>query len=109
MDQNLEELSVNYRLPKAGFICPAFQMVTSVMSAVYSRIIFMPVPSKTAMVKYKVTLTKEEFDELMTIISKDSHTSAQFRTAYNLLNCDEGDYGEKISGKQICQVLKVCA
>ncbi len=61
------------------------------------------------MVKYKVTLTKEEFDELTSIISKGSHTSAQFRTAYILLNCDEGDYGEKISGKQICQVLKVSA
>jgi len=61
------------------------------------------------MVKYKVTLTKEEFDELMSIISKGSHTSSQFRTAYILLNCDEGDYGEKISGKLICQVLKVSA
>lgn len=61
------------------------------------------------MIKYKVTLTKEEFDELMSIISKGSHTSQQFRTAYILLNCDEGEYGDKIFGKDICQVLKVSA
>lgn len=61
------------------------------------------------MVKYKVTLTKDEQDELMAIISKGSHSSQQFRTAYILLNCDEGEYGEKIYGKHICQVLKVSA
>jgi len=61
------------------------------------------------MIKYKVTLTKDEHDELMAIISKGSHSSQQFRTAYILLNCDEGEYGEKIYGKHICQVLKVSA
>jgi transposase len=61
------------------------------------------------MVKYKVTLTKDEHGELMSIISKGSHSSQQFRTAYILLNCDEGEYGEKIYGKHICQVLKVSA
>lgn len=66
-------------------------------------------PSKTAMVKYKVALTKEEHDELMSIIGKGSHSSQQFRTAYILLNCDEGECGEKIYGKHICQVLKVSA
>ena len=61
------------------------------------------------MVKYKVVLTQEEHDELMAIIGKGSHSSQQFRTAYILLNCDEGEYGEKIYGKHICQVLKVSA
>ena len=61
------------------------------------------------MVKYKVALTKEEHDELMSIIGKGSHSSQQFRTAYILLNCDEGECGEKIYGKHICQVLKVSA
>ncbi len=61
------------------------------------------------MVKYKVTLTKDEHDELMAIISKGSHSSQQFRTAYILLNSDEGEYGDKIYGKHICQVLKVSA
>jgi transposase len=59
------------------------------------------------MIKYKVTLTKSEHDELMSIISKGSHTSQQYRTAYILLNCDQGEYGDKISGSQISQVLKI--
>ena len=61
------------------------------------------------MIKYKVTLTKDEHDELIAIISKGSHSSQQFRTAYILLNCNESEYGEKIYGKHICQVLKVSA
>jgi len=61
------------------------------------------------MVKYKVVLTKEEHDELVAIISKGSHSSQQLSTAYILLNCDEGEFGEKIYGKHICQVLKVSA
>lgn len=59
------------------------------------------------MIKYKVTLNKKEFEELSSIINKGSHTSQQFRTAYILLNCDEGEYGDKMLGKQICQVLKI--
>ena len=43
------------------------------------------------MEKYKVTLTKDERDELMDIINKGSHTSHKFRTAYILLNSDEGE------------------
>lgn len=61
------------------------------------------------MIKYKVALTKEEYEELMDIVSKGSHTSQQYRTAYILLNCDEGKYGEKYSGIQISRILKVSA
>jgi transposase len=61
------------------------------------------------MIKYKVALTKEEHEEFMDIVSKGSHTSQQYRTAYILLNCDEGKYGEKNSGIQISRVLKVSA
>ncbi len=59
------------------------------------------------MIKYKVTLSKEEHQELLSIVSKGTHTSQQYRMAYILLNCDEGEYGEKISGNQISKVLKV--
>jgi len=59
------------------------------------------------MVKYKVTLTKEEREELMSIINKGSHSSQKFRNAYILLNCDEGDYSEKNTNEQISKVLKV--
>lgn len=59
------------------------------------------------MAKYKVTLTSEEHQDLMEIINKGSHTSHRFRTAYILLNCDEGEYSDKSTNEQISKVLKV--
>jgi transposase len=59
------------------------------------------------MEKYKVTLTKDERGELMDIINKGSHTSHKFRTAYILLNCDEGAFADKSTNVQISKVLKV--
>ena len=59
------------------------------------------------MIRYTIKLTKTEVDELQAIINKGSHTSQTFRTAYILLNCDEGDYSEKVPNKQISKVLKV--
>lgn len=59
------------------------------------------------MIRYTVKLTKEEVEELRAIINKGSHTSQTFRTAYILLNCDEGAYSEKVTNEQISKVLKV--
>ena len=59
------------------------------------------------MIRYAVKLTKSEVEELMSIINKGSHTSQTFRTAYILLNCDEGKYSEKVTNEQISKVLKV--
>jgi transposase len=59
------------------------------------------------MVQYRIKLTKEEVSELMSIINKGSHTSQTFRTAYILLNCDEGDFSEKVTNEQISKILKV--
>ncbi len=59
------------------------------------------------MVKYKVTLTLEERVQLNDIISKGSHSAQLYRTAYILLNCDEGEYGEKIVNENVCRVLKI--
>lgn len=59
------------------------------------------------MEKFKVTLTKDEIDELMDIINKGSHTSQKFRTAYILLNCDEGEFADKVTNNQISRILKV--
>ncbi len=59
------------------------------------------------MIRYKVKLTKAEVEELKAIINKGSHTSQTFRTAYILLNCDEGKYSEKVTNEKISQVLKV--
>ena len=59
------------------------------------------------MIRYTIKLTKNEVEELNAIINKGSHTSQTFRTAYILLNCDEGKYADKISNEQISKVLKV--
>jgi transposase len=59
------------------------------------------------MIRYTIKLSKEEVDQLMAIINKGSHTSHTFRTAYILLNCDEGDYSEKVTNEQISKILKV--
>jgi hypothetical protein len=59
------------------------------------------------MIRYTIKLTKEEVEELYSIINKGSHSSQTFRTAYILLNCDEGEYAEKITNEQISKVLKV--
>ena len=59
------------------------------------------------MVKYKVTLTKEEREELESVINKGRHTSQKFRNAYVLLNCDEGEYSEKVTNSEISKILKV--
>lgn len=59
------------------------------------------------MIRYTIKLTKPEVDELMRIINKGIHTSQTFRTAYILLNCDEGEYSQKVTNEQISNVLKV--
>lgn len=59
------------------------------------------------MIKYTVKLTKDEVEELMAIINKGSHTSHTFRTAYILLNCDEGKYSDKVTNEQMSKVLKI--
>ncbi|HVW98831.1 MAG TPA: helix-turn-helix domain-containing protein, partial [Candidatus Babeliaceae bacterium] len=59
------------------------------------------------MIRYTIKLTKSEVAELRSIINKGSHTSQTYRTAYILLNCDEGKYSDKVTNEQMCQVLKI--
>lgn len=59
------------------------------------------------MIRYTVKLTKAEVEELKSIVNKGSHTSQTFRTAYILLNCDEGKYSDKVTNEVISKVLKV--
>ncbi len=59
------------------------------------------------MIRYTIKLSKEEVEELRSIINKGYHTSQAFRAAYILLNCDEGDYSEKVTNEQISKVLKI--
>ena len=62
---------------------------------------------KLQMVHYRIKLTKSEVDELMKIISKGSHTTQTYRAAYILLNCDEGEYSDKVTNEQMSKVLKI--
>lgn len=59
------------------------------------------------MIRYTIKLTKTEVEELHQIINKGSHTSQTYRTAYILLNCDEGKYSDKVTNEQISKILKV--
>jgi hypothetical protein len=59
------------------------------------------------MIKYIVTLTKKEREDLIEITKKGKHTSRKARNSYILLNCDEGEFSEKVTNKTICRVLKI--
>lgn len=59
------------------------------------------------MIYYRIKLTKTEVEELNAIIKKGSHSSHTFRTAYILLNSDEGEYSDKSTNEQISKILKV--
>jgi transposase len=60
------------------------------------------------MVKYRIKLTKDEVNDLSSIIKKGCHTSQSYRAACVLLNCDEGEYSlGKSTGEQISKVLKI--
>jgi transposase len=61
---------------------------------------------KTAMVRYKVTLTKEERSVLASIIGKGKHSSQEFRNACILLNSDEGE-GNKSTAENIAKILHI--
>lgn len=56
---------------------------------------------------YKVELTKQERDELMSIIKKGKHTTQVYRNAYVLLNTDEGEFSDKVTNVDISKVLKI--
>jgi len=59
------------------------------------------------MVKYKVTLTQEERNQLMEITRKGSHTAKKVIHSLILLNVDQGQYSEsKQTNEEICKVLK---
>jgi len=60
------------------------------------------------MVKYKVTLDKEEREELETIITKGSHKSQKVINALILLNCDQGEFQERrMKNEDVAAVLNI--
>ena len=58
------------------------------------------------MVRYKVTLTKEEHSHLTKIANKGSHKSQKVLNALILLNSDESE-GKKHSNEQIAEILQI--
>jgi hypothetical protein len=58
------------------------------------------------MIKYKVTLTQQERDQLTSMVSKGTHTAQEIRNAYILLNVDQSLPEEKLTNEEICRVLK---
>lgn len=60
------------------------------------------------MKKYKVTLSREEREELVSITSKGSHRSQKVLNALILLNCDEGKFqGHRLKNEEIATVLNI--
>ncbi len=60
------------------------------------------------MKKYKVTLTKEERQELSLLIQKGKHRSQKVLNALVLINCDEGKFQEKRSkNEDIANILQI--
>jgi transposase len=58
-------------------------------------------------IRYKVTLSEAEREELKSIMGKGKHSSQQFRNACILLNCDEGEQEQKVPDEQIAKLLQV--
>ena len=70
--------------------------------------IFINLAGKTAMNIYKVTLTKEERDQLMTITRSGTHGAKKVMHALILLNVDKGTYSESHhTNEEISKILKI--
>jgi hypothetical protein len=60
------------------------------------------------MIKYKVTLTKEERESLMANTRKGSHTAKKVIHSIILLNVDQGPFaGISQTNEEVCKVLKI--
>jgi hypothetical protein len=59
------------------------------------------------MIKYKVTLTKQEREELLSMTRSGKHSSKKVIHALILLNCDEGKFSDKVKNEYITRVLKI--
>lgn len=59
------------------------------------------------MVRYKVTLTEKEREVLMSVTKGGTHTSKKVIHSLILLNCDEGDFSDKVNNEDVAKVLKI--
>ena len=60
------------------------------------------------MKKYKVTLEKEERENLQAITRTGSHQSQRVLNALVLLNCDEGEFNaQRVRGEDVARILRI--
>jgi len=60
------------------------------------------------MIKYKVTLTKQERESLQELAKKGSHKSQKVLNALILLNCDSGEFqNQKSTNEETSKVLQI--
>ena len=59
------------------------------------------------MIKYKVSLTEQERELLLSITKGGVHTSKKVIHAIILLNCDEGGFADKVNNEEVAKVLKI--
>lgn len=59
------------------------------------------------MIKYKVTLTKQEREKLLSMTRGGKHSSKKIIHALILLNCDEGKFSDKVRNEDVAKVLKI--
>lgn len=59
------------------------------------------------MIRYKVTLNQNEREELLSITKGGTHSSKKIIHALILLNCDEGEFCDKVSNEEVAKVLKI--
>lgn len=59
------------------------------------------------MTTYKVTLTQAEREELLSTTKGGVHTSKKVIHSLILLNCDEGEFAEKVNNEDVAKVLKI--
>lgn len=59
------------------------------------------------MKKYKVTLSREEVEELSSITTKGKHAARVLKSALILLNVDEGEHGPGKTDEEVAGVLQV--
>lgn len=57
--------------------------------------------------RYKVTLTQEERIKLLEITKKGKRSAQIIRNALILLNCDQGEYGDKKNSTDIASILQI--
>jgi transposase len=59
------------------------------------------------MEKYKVTLSQAERGNLLNITKGGTHQSKKVIHSLILLNCDEGEFSDKVNNEDVSKVLKI--